>query len=90
MTPEDRAEMTRRLEQEALLHRAGFAPVLEDGSELFVRTGAEHLELYTRSHALIVALEELVVLDRGAPLFTNSLIRQREHNANDERGEHGY
>ncbi len=54
MTPEDLQEMTRRLEQEALLYRTGFAPVLEGGSELFTR----EMELYTRSRALEVLAGE--------------------------------
>ena len=55
MTPEDRAEMIRRLAQEALLHRTGFAPVQPGGRELFTR---DH-ELFTRGRALVVGLWEL-------------------------------
>ena len=55
MTPEDLAEMGRWLEQEALLHRSGFEPVLPDGRELWMRD----LELFSRGRALVVSLEEL-------------------------------
>ncbi len=82
--PEDLQEMTRRLEQEALLYRTGFAPVLEGGSELFIRTGAEHPELYTRSRALVSALEELTALDRG---YRSHAGRLTSENATDEGGE---
>ena len=83
MTPEDLREMRLRLNQEELLISHSFEPVLEGGRELFVRD----LELFDRGRALVVSLEELVALDRGAPLFTNSLIRQRDDNLDDERGE---
>ena len=65
MRPEDRAEMSRRLNQELLLFRSGFEPVLPDGRELFTRTGAEHPELYTRGRALVVALAELAAGERA-------------------------
>ena len=55
MTPEDLREMQRRLNQELLLFRSGFEPVLEGGRELFVRD----LELFSRGRALVVSLEEL-------------------------------
>ena len=60
MTPEDLAEMQRRLNQEILSFRSGFAPVLEGGRELFARD----LELYTRGRALVSALEELAARER--------------------------
>ena len=51
MIPEDLAEMHRRHSQEELLFSHGFEPVLPDGRELWTRTGAEPLELYTRARA---------------------------------------
>ena len=36
MTPEDLAEMSRRLDEEFLLRRYGFEPVLQSGRELWV------------------------------------------------------
>ncbi len=48
MTPEDLQEMSRHHHQEALLHAHGFEPLLPDGHELWVRTGPEHPELFTR------------------------------------------
>ncbi len=66
MRPEDYAEMTRRHAQEELLHGTGFEPLLSDGCELFVKTGADHPELYTRSRALVVALEKQVAGEGAA------------------------
>ncbi len=54
MIPEDLAQMARRLEQEALLHAAGFEPIRPNARELFTRD----LELYTRSRALEVLAGE--------------------------------
>ncbi len=81
MIPEDLAEMQRRLNQEELLIKHGFEPLLENGRELWTRD----LELFDRGRAVVAALEE-TALDRGAPLFTNSLTSQREHNSTNERG----
>ncbi len=59
---EDLIEMTRRHHQEELLHAAGFEPIRHDARELWIRD----LELYTRSRALVVALEELAAGEREA------------------------
>ena len=64
MTPEDLQDVSRHLDKERLLFVAGFEPILPDGRELWTRTGAEHPELYTRGHALVVALEELAARER--------------------------
>ncbi len=80
MIPEDLQEMRRRLAQEHLLHRTGFAPVLEGGRELWIRD----LELFDRLRALVVALEEHTARDRGARPFANRLTSQTETN---ERGD---
>ncbi len=72
MTPEDLAEMRRRLSQEELLIRHGFEPVPENGGELWISClpGGEP-ELWTRARAL----EELTALDRGSRSFKRSLTR---------------
>ncbi len=62
MTPEDLAEVSRRLEQEALLHQHGFAPVEPAARELWVKDD----ELFTRSRALVVALQILAGEGEGA------------------------
>lgn len=58
---EDLQEMQRRLNQEELLIRHRFEPVLPEGRELFVRD----LELFTRGRALVEALQVLTA-DEGA------------------------
>lgn len=47
MTRDDVQEMQRRLEQEAPLHRTGFAPVLEDG-QLLERGALPFTEILTK------------------------------------------
>ncbi len=52
MTFEDRKEMSRRFEEERLLHEQGFEPAPGDGAELWVRREEGMLRLYTRPEAL--------------------------------------
>ena len=53
MTLEELQNMTRRLEQEALLHRHGFKPVPKNGGELCISyLLGDVLELWTRRQAL--------------------------------------
>lgn len=60
MTDEDLQEMARRLRQEHFLYRTGFKPIRSDARELWLRGH----ELYTRSRALVSALEELTAGER--------------------------
>jgi hypothetical protein len=55
VTREDREEMRRRFEEEALLQEGGFEPAPDDGAELWVRREEGLLRLYTRPEALQAA-----------------------------------
>ena len=53
-----------RHHQEHLLYTHGFEPVLTDGRELFIRTGAEVTELYTYARDMAWQANDLKA-DRG-------------------------
>ncbi len=52
MIPEDLREMNRRLEEEYLLNRYGFEPVVRDAGEVWILAFGCVPELWTREHAL--------------------------------------
>jgi hypothetical protein len=55
VTEEDREEMRRRFQEEALLHEHGFEPSQDDGPELWFRREDGLLRRYTRPEALQAA-----------------------------------